>query len=424
MEPETKRVQVIRKFNRLFRDHPRARTFVIYGGAGSGKSVAVAQHICRMMIEQKDVKILVTRKTLPSLKITAYQLIKDIFAEWGIVPRTNKTDHYMILGSNKIFFKSIDDPEKIKSAEFNYAWVEEATEITKEDYMQIRLRLRRANRDPTRQNQIYLTFNPIDAHHWLIEDLVEGPRNPRTVINHSTYKDNPFLPAEYVEELEGLINQDENYYRIYTLGVPGVLEGLIYKNYTIEEPPTQVGLFVMDADAIGLDFGFNNQTAMVAIRYYEGEFYIKELFYKSGYTNSDLIAWMKANLPNKSIPIYADAAEPDRIEDIARAGFNCWPAKKEVVPGIDYIKAQKLHITPESVNVIKEIRNYKWGETRDKKTLDEPVKYMDHAMDAMRYAMHTMGAGRQTIPIEAATKKRDEGAWGEEEEESSEIPGI
>lgn len=320
---------------------------------------------------------MVARKTLPSLRITAYQLIKDTLSAWKIKYDENKTARIIQVGPNQVYFSGLDDPEKIKSAEFNYVWIEEATDVKKEDFLQVNLRTRRRNADGP--NQIYLSFNPIDAHHWLITDIVEGPRKDNTIIHHSTYLDNPYLPQDYVDELESLQERDENFYRIYTLGQPGVLKGLIYQNYDVIPWPAKAGHPTRDADMMGLDFGFNNKMALITIRYIEGEFYLKELFYESEKTTQDLIAWMKKHLHNKNIPIYADAAEPDRIEEIRRAGFNVWPARKEVVPGIDHVKAQILHISSDSPNTIKEFRNYKWREDKDGNTLDEPVKFMDHA---------------------------------------------
>ena len=98
---------------------------------------------------------------------------------------------------------------------------------------------------------------------------------------------------------------------------------------------------------------------------------------------------MKSFVRNKNAEIYADSAEPARIEEITRAGFNVYPAKKEVKNGIDYIKRKKIYIHESCANTIKEIQSYKWKEKKDGEILDEPVKFLDHAMDALRYAVYT-----------------------------------
>jgi phage terminase large subunit len=85
--------------------------------------------------------------------------------------------------------------------------------------------------------------------------------------------------------------------------------------------------------------------------------------------------------------IYADAARPDTIEEIFRAGFNIHKADKSVWDGIQKVKSYKIYITRRSTNVIKEIRSYKWKVDKNGKSLEEPVKFLDDAMDALRYAV-------------------------------------
>ena len=50
-----------------------------------------------------------------------------------------------------------------------------------------------------------------------------------------------------------------------------------------------------------------------------------------------------------------------------------------------------LFVTPDSSNLIKEIRSYKWKLDKDGKIHPDevPVKFNDHGLDAMRYAIYT-----------------------------------
>ena len=47
---------------------------------------------------------------------------------------------------------------------------------------------------------------------------------------------------------------------------------------------------------------------------------------------------------------------------------------KSVKFGTDKVKQYKLHILEDSVNLIKEIRSYKWKEDKEGRILEEPVK--------------------------------------------------
>jgi len=374
--------------------YDRRSTILLYGGAGSGKSYATAQFIIMLWLMVIDpIKILITRKTNPSLKLTAYKLILKMLDELEIEYIHMKSEQTIqLLDGSEIIFRGMDDPEKIKSAEFNVIWMEEATEFTEKDFQQLKLRLRRPVvrlRDGEfLQNKIILTFNPISIHSWIYKFFFEHD-NQEVLKLHTTYQNNPFLDSEYIKMLETLAEQDETFYKIYTLGEFVTPTNLIYTNYTIIDD------FPENFDEIiyGLDFGFNNPTALVKIGIRDGEYYIFEELYQTRLTNSDLIEYLKQI--NVDGIIYADSAEPARIQEIQAAGFMIYPAEKNVRDGIDFVKRQKLHIHPSAANVIKELQNYKWKEDRNGNILDEPVKFLDHACDAIRYAIYTHSRGQQ-----------------------------
>ncbi|BER92697.1 PBSX family phage terminase large subunit [Atrimonas thermophila] len=375
------RIPIIDVYDDFFQRNKEKLVLCVYGGAGSGKSYAVAQYLILRALEERGKHFLITRATLPSLRLSCWMLIQHLLREYGIPHAVNKSEFWIEIRDNKLFFKSLDDPEKIKSAEFNYIWMEEATEFNYQDFLQLKLRLRRKNK---LQNQIILTFNPIDAYHWLKTQLVDTPADNVAVLR-TTYKENPFLSADYVQELQRLSEVDENYYRIYALGEWGILQNLIYTNWdVVDRVPEEV-----DQVVYGLDFGYNNPTALVEVRIKENEAWVRELIYQSHLTNQDLIDLMKG-LKIGHAPVYADSSEPQRIEELYKAGFNVYPAMKSVKDGIDRVKRYKLRITKDSVNTLKEIRAYKWREDKEGQVLDEPVKFNDHAMDALRYAIASM----------------------------------
>ena len=374
-------IKIIGEFDEFFVDNRDKEVLVSYGGAGSGKSFSTAQNIILRALEEGNKRILITRKTLPALRVSCLQLIKDLLNEYGIPYELNKSELEMKVGSNQILFKSLDNPEKIKSSEFNYIWAEEATELTHQDFLQLRLRLRRKNE---LKNQLIMTLNPIDQFHWIRTQVLDAPGEEIASLQ-SNYKMNPFLSKEYVEQLEGLAEIDENYYRIYALGEWGVLQNLIYSNWDT------VTVLPEDYDEIiyGLDFGYINPTVLVEIRLKENEVWVQELIYQSRLTNSDLIELLKMKV-DKNAQIYADSSEPQRIDEIYKAGFNIYPANKDIKFGINKVKEYKLHILEDSTNTIKEIRSYKWREDKEGRILEEPVKFNDHSMDAIRYALATL----------------------------------
>lgn len=378
-------IERITSFSDFFRN-PK-RYMVLYGGSGGGKSYSVAQHLIAKFYMEDDKRFLIARKTLPSLKISAYKLILDLLDKYDLPYKLNKADMIIHNGANEMLFKSLDEPQKIRSYESNYIWVEEPSEDSYKDFTHMKLSLRRHT---DTMNQMFLSFNPISKMHWLHKEFVEQLNDKTSSVNHSTYKNNPFLEEAYIEDLLELEQKDAMFYRIYTLGEWGVLENIIYTNYEIIGGSRWPNSF--DEIIYGVDFGFNNQSAILEIGYKDGVPYERELLYKTKLTNRDLINEMNSLEIDKNCYMFGDAAEPARIQEISEEGFNIWPCKKgqgSVGKGIDSVKSEKCFLFSASVNLIKEKENYKYKEDKDGNVFDEPVKFRDHLMDCERMARWT-----------------------------------
>jgi len=363
----------------------QSRTVVNIGGARSSKSHSIAQLLIMKLCNEPGKNIAVTRKTMPALRMTAYRLFINLLKEYGgYFPQFhNKTEHYYELNGSRVQFFSLDEPDKIKSTEFNYVWMEEANEFSYDDYMTLLTRL--SGRTPKgERNRMFLSLNPSDAAGWIPKILLA---QQDVEVIKSTYKDNPFIGGEYAQILEALKTQDENYYRIYALGQWGCAQNLVYTRYdfcdALPDNPDEIFW--------GLDFGFNNPTALVKAAVKDGVLYLRQMLYRSGLTNSGLIEALQAIIPEteRHQCLYADSAEPARIEEIKAAGFNIYPAEKSVSCGIDAVKRFRLCIAKDSADLIKEILAYKWKTDKDGTILDSPVKFNDHALDALRYAVCT-----------------------------------
>jgi len=358
------------------------------GGARSSKTYSICQVFLTRFLNENNKKFLICRKSLPSLKKSVLITWRELLEKVGPIKDLiieNKQELSFKFKKNLLLFSSIDEKEKIKSTEFNYIFMEEANEFDYEDYRVLKMRLSAPHKEGE-VNQIFLALNPVRC--WVDEIVIP---NENCDVIKSTYKDCiKFLPKDYIKELEALQHIDKEYWIMYGLGEYVNLSNIIYTNYELIEDDVYENLKA-DEVIYGLDFGFNNPSALVEVKVKDNIFYLKELIYQTNLTNQELIELLKENvLKNK--PIYADAEEPSKIEEIYRAGFNILPSakgKNSVKDGIDFIKRFTLLITKSSVNFIKEIKSYKWKVDKENKILDEPVKFNDHLMDAMRYAIYT-----------------------------------
>ena len=368
------------------------RFLVLMGGAGSGKSVFAAQKLVVRMVKERGHRIVVMRKVARSNRLSTWANIRTVIADWGWEKYfdVNKTDMSIrfIPNNSHAFLLGLDDPEKLKSIDRpTSVWLEEATEFNEGDLEQVNLRLRGVWRY---YKQIMLTFNPISMMHWLKKRFFDVvAKNVRT--HHSNYINNQFLDDEYKEELEALRGRNKHLWKIYARGLWGLLKGLIYEPWEFYP-----GAWPKEFHDVfwGLDFGFNNPCACIEFGKRDNEHFATERIYESGLTTPDLMARMEQTGVQKKGPIYGDGAEPDRIEEMRRKGWNIKPARKgqgSVHAGIAFVKGLKIWSKAENVNLTKELHTYTWGEDKDGTLTEEPVKFMDHLMDAARYALHTHG---------------------------------
>lgn len=372
----------------------KERNILLRGGAGSGKSVFFCQlMLLRILLGYKQNikhRFLVVRKTSHSIRESVYSEIKKWLDVWNMnsICEPNKSNmSFQFSNKSEIISTGMDSYEKIKSLSgITSIMIEEANQLTLNDFRQLNLRLRGIKHT---KMQLVLAFNPVSKLNWLFSYFYEKER-PNTILHHSTYLDNKFLDKTYIEELEDLINQDQTYHDIYALGKWGTLSGTIYKNYKVIKDFPEDKYF--KEIIYGIDFAYNVETAVVQVGKKIDDFYAKELLYKTKLTNEDLIKELKRLIPkryrNKRV-IYADNAEPNRIEEINRAGFICLPADKSVTDGLDFCKRHKLYISQDSENMVKEISGYIYKKDKDGNTLEIPVKFRDHLMDAWRYSSYT-----------------------------------
>lgn len=389
--------------SRIFKETCKSKANIIIneGGARSTKSISLCQYIIRRCRGASKFKVLVLRKTRVSLRLSTYLDFINLVKQYNIYDEAkhNKSDLVYTFPNNSIVrFSGMDDIAQVKSTGWNCVWLEEANEFNKNDFTFIKTRLSESGEN----NKILLSYNPEIC--W-IQDL-EGKKGVEFIF--SNYKDNPFLSKEYAETLESLKDEDDTYYKIYTLGQRAKATNIIYEDYIIHQ---NYNVYNFRDEFYGLDFGFNNQTALLKLQsngIESKDIYLTELIYQSHLTTPELICLMKEKIPTekRSNPIYADSEDPKAIEEIYGAGFNIIPAVKgagSVREGIIFSKRYDYHTIEDNVNLNKELKSYKWRVDKNGNILDEPVKFRDHLMNAKRYAIF-MSRGK-SIGVETDIKK-------------------
>ena len=312
---------------------------------------------------------------MPSLRAS---VMRDFFQileaeDWYSEANHNKSSSQYILFGNMIEFVSIDQPQRIRGRKRHIAFLNEANELTFEDFTQTILRT---------SEIMIMDFNPSDVFSWIYDKVMT---REDCSFFQTTYLDNPFLDENTIKEIEYLKLTDANYWRVFGLGERGMNVSAIFPFFNQVDKTPDRAKFI----SFGLDWGFTNDPSALISVYKDGlDLYVEEHLYETGLTNNDLIRKMK-DLGIERQEIIADSAEPKSVTELSRNGFLIKGAKKgpdSIRLGIDVMKRHRINITKESTNLIKEMQSYKWKTNRDGNQINEPeANQKDHAIDAFRY---------------------------------------
>jgi len=354
----------------------------VQGGSSAGKTYAILPILIDIATKTPLSEISVVAESIPHLKRGAMKDFKKIMVETGrfFDDRWNATDFkYTFANGSQIEFFSADNDAKLRGARRDWLYMNEANNMNFHSYTELASRTKKG---------VYLDWNPTDAF-WFHDELINDADVDFLIIN---YMDNEACPESALNFINKAKQKADagssfwsNWYRVYGLGEIGSLEGTVFNNWT------QCDKIPKDAEFIsyGLDWGFTNDpTSLIEVYRYESKIYVNELLYQTQLTNSDIVAKLKAFHVNTSQCIVADSAEPKSIQDLTNAGYYVEPARKgpdSIKASIDRLQQYEIVVTKNSLNLIKELRQYKWAKDREGKALNAPEDVMNHAIDCLRY---------------------------------------
>lgn len=359
------------------------------GGTRSGKTFANLQVLYQLALMDKTPTVTsVVSETFPHLKRGAIRDFREILGDLWEDELWSKTDStYTLHNGSVIEFFSADQPGKVHGPNRHRLFINEAQNISYEIARQLLVRTR---------GLVIIDYNPTSSF-WVNEKI--EVRDDCELVT-STYKDNSFLSPEQVREIEANM-EDKNWWKVYGLGEFGTLEGVIYEFDTIDKLPELAGGM---QELEGLDFGFaTDPTARVHIIAdpRKKEAWLRERCYQTAMLNRHIVEDLRSDGVTKAVPIYADCAEPKSIAEIREGGFNIIPCSKDAPVRseklrfqIQWMQGWKLHVTKDSLNLIKELRNYVWEKDINGNNLNYPIDKYNHLLDAARYGLYTRFAGR------------------------------
>lgn len=361
----------------------------VSGGTSASKTISILVWIIDYGQSTKNKIITIVGESVPHLKLGAIRDFQNIMVSNGYWEdsawsESNKT--YTFQDGTIVEFISFDKFGKAHGPRRDVLFLNEGNYLPYNIVDQLITRTRET---------VWIDWNP-SAEFWFYDEML-GKRPDVDFMGERgnypplTYLDNEALDEDSIFEIE-THKHNAQWWKVYGEGKLGDLEGRIYKEWQfIEEIPHEARL-----ERYGLDFGYTNDpTAIVAIYYYNGGWILDEKVYKKGMSNKEIADTLKA-MPEKLI--IADSAEPKSIDELRSYGLNVMPCEKgkdSVNNGIQLVQDQPISVTKSSLNLIKEYRNYLWVVDKDGKTLNVPTDFNNHLMDALRYALSTLGRLKQ-----------------------------
>ena len=371
-------------------------TISAQGSSRSSKTYNILIWLIIYLLQNANTRLSIVRATLLALKGSVFIDFKEILYKMEIFEEKalNKSEFiYTLPNSSWVEFFSTDSEQKLRGRKRDVLYVNEANELKFIEWQQLKMRTTKF---------AIVDYNPsFSDDHW----LCELNKDKRTHHFISTYKDNPFLEQTIIDEIESLQHKNKSLWQVYGLGQQAMIEGLIFEKFElVEEIPHWA-----KKRGLGMDFGYTQDpTAIVECAVVDNDLYINEICYKTKMLASDIINELK---PLK-MKVISESADPRLIQEIANAGVLIYPVQKyqgSVMGGITKMLEMNIKITKNSLNAIKEFKNYTYEQDKDGKWLNEPIDAYNHIIDSVRY--YVLGELLGKIMIKNNVDKDDLGIF-------------
>lgn len=433
----------------------RAPEVVVAGPAGTGKSRGCLEKIHFMCLINPGMRALVARKTMRSLAATGLVTYRNWVAKEARAAGDvrwyggsgSQPPAWMYRNGSEIVVGGLDNPDKIMSAEYDAAYVQEATELDIDDWEAITSRLRNGM---VSFQQLIADCNPSHPMHWLKLRCDEG----KAVMLNSGHEENPVyfdevrhpdgrveykitkVGAAYLDKLDNLTGV--RYLRLRK-GLWVAAEGVIFEdldpNLHFIEPfriPDEWPRYWV------VDFGFVNPfVCQMWAEDPDGRLYLYREVYRTGRTVDqhahdilDLVSTPPTD-PRPGDPyrvgrtwtepkprlIVADHDAADRALLERELGMSTVAARKGVTDGIQLAQArfrmgpdgkpriyfmkqaratrdQSLADARKPTSTIEELPAYVWDTGAGRKPKEAPRKEDDHGSDCVRYIASERDRGK------------------------------
>lgn len=390
----TKKVEldwVLSPFQFAFFTHPaKFKAFLSARGAGK-TAIGCMLAVYHALNDPGSQGIIVA----PSFPLVDDVIIPEL-EKWlpkEVVHKDNRFKHNLVLKNGSVIkFRSASDMrhiQRLRGLSIAWFWIDECT-LSPQILWDVLLGgLRQAGHEL----RAWITGTP-KPNSWVKKLFLDEPTKIKDsfALTEVPIESNPFLPRDYIAALR---NQYSGRFAAQELDGKFVeFEGLVYPDFSpfhILSPDSPLLDPPFPRMIYGTDWGFRNPCCMLAIALKNNQPIVIQEYYRSHTTDDQLIeiakSWKDLFGPG---PIFCDPSQPDSIAKFRNAGLDARAAKNQVASGIKTVTSfllrpdRPLRISPFCQNLINEFYSYCYSENSDM-----PIKVNDHAVDALRYALHS-----------------------------------
>lgn len=370
------------------------------GGSRSGKTFLIC-YFLTLLCFIFDLRILFCRSKLIDLKTTLInQTFEPMLSKYFMGRYKRRTiDNSIIIytiGKSEIWCSGLDNQnrsDKVLGSEYNIIYYNECLDIAPITRQKVKTRLSR--KTDGFKNFTISDCNPGNPQHYIYKRFYRGiDEKGDKISNFLKMCRETFVPEDNINNIsEDYISQvldtmTGTTKERFRFGRWANVEGQVYKNI-LDDHIIEVNkdLLYYDEVSIGMDFGYH--TAYNIWGFKDKKAYcIYDFKMIDGVTEGIIEDLLKHGKYLRKYMIYADH-EPDRIQEIATAGFLIKPAYKEVDAGDSTINSYELFFDHSTMNTFNSMQNLRRPQDRDGNYIDgKHVKEDDHEADAARYGIH------------------------------------
>tara|TARA_R110002020_G_scaffold427587_1_gene636989 strand:- start:848 stop:1999 length:1152 start_codon:yes stop_codon:yes gene_type:complete len=366
-------------YRNIVTDLHDSRISIVQGGTSAGKTYAILQALIIGAYKGSITGLIsIVSESLPHLKRGALRDFKKILQDNELysVSNHNRTDNTYTINDTTFEFFSADQDDKLRGARRDYLFINEANNISYQAWSELFIRTRKWS---------IIDFNPV-SEFWAHTEILGHPEQEfrdKVRFVKLNYKHNEALDQVTIDNIESR-KHDPDWWQVYGLGEVGSPTGVIF-------PPSVWSVSNLPENAryicSGMDFGESNPTTLIDLWRHDYLDYYDEIHYEAGFAFDKLMSVIRADGVRRMI--VADPSHETVIRQLGQHGVQIMGVKKyrgSVDGGLAMMKSHPFAVTKRSVNLIKELRNYVYERTKSGILLDTPRKYLDHAIDASRYA--------------------------------------